>query len=178
MASDILTYSPSSVKLILVGYILTGVVSINVAWKGSKPFTTHRGIRGKHTRVYNPEQYATITVEVLQTSITNDILTSIVSQDRKTRSARLEFSIVDTSGSTKLQSTNCFVQGYPELTLSGDLTTRKWDFECLSFLDGASVGGNARQGFDILDPINGAIDYISGAGAEAWNFANDLTTIT
>ena len=178
MASDILTYSPSDVKLILCGYILTGVVSVSVAWKGAKPFTVIRGIRGKHTRVYNPDLYATVTVETLQTSITNDILTSIVTQDRKTGSARLEFSVVDTAGSTSFQSTQCFVSSFPDTTLTTDVGTYKWEFECLTFIDGTSVGGNARQGFDILDPINGAIDYISGAGAEAWNFANDLTTIT
>lgn len=163
MASDILTYSPSNVKLILCGYILTGVVSVNVAWKGAKPFTVIRGIRGKHTRVYNPDMYATITVETLQTSITNDILTSIVTQDRKTGSARLEFSIVDTSGSTKFQSTNCFVSSYPDTTLTNDISTYKWSFECLTFIDGTSVGGNARQGFDIMDSVNGAIDYLSGS---------------
>lgn len=169
MASDILTYSPSNVKIILCGYILTGVASINISWKGAKPFSTIRGIRGKHTRVYTPELYATVTVETLQTSITNDILTSILTQDRQTKSARLEFSIVDTSGSTAFQSTDCFVSSFPDVTLNNDLTTYKWEFECLTFIDGSSVGGNARQGFDIMDPVNGAIDYISGGVSNAVN---------
>lgn len=165
MASDVLTYSPSDVTIIVCGYILTGVVSVTLTWKGARPFTVHKGIRGKHTRVFNPDLYATVTVEVLQTSITNDVFTSILIQDRRLHSARIELSVNDKSGSTFYQSTEAFLGAYPEIGLSGDLQTRKWEIECLNFIDGG-VGGNARQGFDILDPVVGAIDYISGKGSD------------
>lgn len=168
MASNILTYSPSDVKLILCGYILTGIVSVTLQWKGARPFTVHRGIRGKHTRVFNPDLYATVTVEVLQTSITNDIFTSTLVQDRRNQSARLEFSVNDKSGTTFYQSTECFVGAYPDIGLSGELGTNKWEIECLDFIDGG-IGGNARQGFDLFDSASGAIDYISGKGSEFIN---------
>lgn len=172
MASDILTYCPADVKLVLCGYVLTGIVSVTLEWKGAKPFTVHRGIRGKHTRVYNPDLYASVTVEVLQTSITNDIFTSILVQDRRLQSARLEFAVNDKSGSTFYQSTDCFLGAYPNISLSGDLQTNKWVIECLDFFDGG-LGGNARQGFDILDSVNGAVDYISGKGSQLLDSAID-----
>ncbi len=165
MASNTLTYSPADVKLILCGYILTGIVSVTLQWKGAKPFIVHRGIRGKHTRVFNPDLYATVTVEVLQTSITNDIFTSTLVQDRRNQSARLEFSVNDKSGTTFYQSTECFVTAYPDIVLNGDIGTYKWEIECLDFIDGG-IGGNARQGFDLFDSAAGAIDYISGKGSE------------
>lgn len=165
MASNILTYSPADVKLILCGYILTGISSVTLQWKGAKPFRVIRGIRGKHTRVASPDLYATVVVEVLQTSITNDIFTSILSQDRLNQSARLEFTVNDTSGTTSYQSTECFIGAYPDISLTGDLQTYKWEIECLNFLAG-QIGGNARQGFDLFDSANGAIDYISGKGSE------------
>lgn len=168
MASDVLTYSPSDVTIIVCGYVLTGVVSVTLNWKGAKPFTVHRGIRGRHTRVYNPDLYATVTVELLQTSITNNIFTSILVQDRRLRSARIEFSVNDKSGSTFYQTSEAFLGAYPDIGLSGDLQTYKWEIECLDFFDGG-VGGNARQGFDVLDPVVGAIDYISGKGADYIN---------
>lgn len=168
MASNILTYSPADVKIIYCGYILTGIVSTTLAWKGAKPFTVHRGIRGRHTRVFNPDLYATVTVEVLQTSITNDIFTSTLVQDRRNQSARLEFSVNDKSGTTFYQSTECFLGSYPDIGLSGELGTYKWEIECLDFIDGG-IGGNARQGFDLFDSATGAIDYISGKGSEFIN---------
>ncbi|QYW06634.1 hypothetical protein uav_103 [Pseudomonas phage UAVern] len=165
MASDILTYSPADVKLILCGYILTGVVSVTLQWKGARPFRVIRGIRGKHTRVFNPDLYAVVVVELLQTSISNDIFTSILVQDRQNKSARLEFGVNDKSGTTSYQSSDCFIGAYPDVSFSGELTTYKWEIECLDFISGG-IGGNARQGFDILDSANGAIDYISGKGSE------------
>lgn len=178
MASDILTYSPSDVKILISGYTLTGVVSVSLNWKGSRPFTVHRGIRGKNTRVYNSDRYATVVVEVLQTSITNDIFSSILMQDSQNQSARLELAVKDTSGSTYYQSTECFVGAYPDIGLSGDVQTRKWEIECLNFLRGAgNIGGNARQGFDILDSVSGAIDYVSGKGTELLDSAIDAIPI-
>lgn len=165
MASNILTYSPADVKLILCGYVLTGILSVTLQWKGARPFRVVKGIRGKHTRVFNPDLYATVVVEVLQTSITNDIFTSILVQDRRNQSARLEFGVNDKSGTTFYQSTECFLGAYPDIGLSGDLQTYKWEIECLDFIDGG-IGGNARQGFDLFDSTKGAIDYISGKGSE------------
>lgn len=175
MASDILTYSPADVKLILCGYILTGIVSVTLQWKGAKPFKVVRGIRGNHTRVFNRDLYATVVVEVLQTSITNDIFTSTLVQDRRNKSARLEFSVNDKSGTTFYQSTECFIGSYPDISLSGDLQTYKWEIECLDFIDGG-IGGNARQGFDLFDSANGAIDYISGKGSEFIDSATSFIT--
>lgn len=161
MASNVLTYSPSDVKLILCGYQLTGVVSVKLEWKGARPMRVVRGLNGQNTRVFNKDLYATVSVEVLQTSITNDILTSILVQDRRLSSARLEFSVTDTRGSTFYQSTDAFVGAYPTIGLSGELETRVWEIECLNFIDGG-IGGNARQGFDVFDAAGGALDYLGG----------------
>ncbi|WPJ20665.1 baseplate protein [Pseudomonas phage vB_PF_Y1-MI] len=172
MASDVLTYSPSDVKLIVCGHVLTGVVSVTLEWKGSKPFTVYRGIRGRHTRVFSPDLYATVTVELLQTSITNDVFTSILTQDRLLQSARIEFSVNDKSGTTAYQTSEAFLSAYPDIGLSEVLQSRKWEIQCLDFLSGG-LGGNARQGFDILDPVSGAIDYISGKGSDLLDSAID-----
>ncbi|WYV99010.1 virion structural protein [Pseudomonas phage vB_PpuM-NoPa] len=167
MASNVLTYSPSDVKIILCGYVLTGIVSVTLKWKGTKPIRVVRGLNGQHTRVLNNDIQATVELEVLQTSITNDILSSIIAQDRRTQSARLEFSVSDTRGTTMYQSTDAFIGGWPEIGLSGELQTRKWEVECLSFIDGV-VGGNARQGFDVFDSVSGALGYLGEAASDVF----------
>lgn len=159
MAGDILTYAPSTVTLVLCGYVLTGVVSINLKWNSS-PFTVVRGIRGQHTRIGTKDRQATCCIEVLQTSITNDILSEILEQDTRNYSGRLEFSVKDASGTTQWATTQCFLRAWPDAGFDNTLQTRKWDIEVLSFISG-KIGGNARQGFDLLDSFNGAADYIT-----------------
>jgi hypothetical protein len=159
MAGDILTYAPSTVTLVLCGYVLTGVVSVSLQWKSS-PFTVRRGIRGQHTRTGSKDRQSTVTIEVLQTSITNDILSEILEQDTRNYSGRLEFSVKDASGTTQWATTQCFLRGWADASFSGEIQTRKWDIEILSFISG-KIGGNARQGFDLLDSFNGASDYIT-----------------
>lgn len=160
MAGDVLTYAPSDVTIVLCGYVLTGVVSISLQWKSS-PFTVRRGIRGQHTRTGNKDRQSTVTVEVLQTSITNDILSEILEQDTRNLSGRLELSVKDASGTTQWATTQCFLRAWPDASFTGELQTRKWDFEILSYISG-KIGGNARQGFDVLDSFNGAAEYVTG----------------
>lgn len=172
MAGDILTYAPSTVTLVLCGYVLTGVVSISLQWKSS-PFTVKRGIRGQHTRIGTKDRQSTCTIEVLQTSITNDILSEILEQDTRNYSGRLEFSVKDASGTTQWATTQCFLRAWPDASFSSAIETRKWDVEILSYISG-KIGGNARQGFDLLDSFNGAADYIT-TGAE--NISNSVSNV-
>lgn len=161
MAGDVLTYSPSSVSIILSGYTLTGIESVTLRWN-ARPFTVRRGIRGQHTRVFNRDLQATIVLEVLQTSITNDVLSQVLIQDRRTLSGRLELTVDDGSGTTSYQTTNCFLARYPDVVHKNGLVLRTWEIEVLDWTDG-SLGGNARKvGFDLFDSINGAVEYITG----------------
>lgn len=163
MANDILTYSPADVNIVLCGYTLTGVSSITLRWK-SRPFTVHKGIRGQHTRVYNSDLQATIVLDILQTSITNDILTDILVQDRRLKSGRLELQVKDVGGTTAYQTTDCFLAAYPDVKHHNGLELRTWEIEVLSWTDGG-LGGNAKEGIDLFDSINGAYDYLSGAAS-------------
>jgi hypothetical protein len=172
MAGDILTYAPSTVTLVLCGYVLTGVVSINLQWKSS-PFTVKRGIRGQHTRIGTKDRQSTCCIEVLQTSITNDILSEILEQDTRNYSGRLEFSVKDASGTTQWATTQCFLRAWPDAGFEAGLQTRKWDIEILSYISG-KIGGNARQGFDLLDSFNGAADYITEGAQNISDSVSDI----
>jgi hypothetical protein len=163
MANDILTYSPADVKIVLCGYEVTGVNSITLKWK-SRPFTVHKGIRGRHTRVFNTDLQATIVLEILQTSITNDILTSILAQDRRLQSGRLELQVKDVGGTTAYQTTDCFLTAYPDVKHHNGLELRTWEIEVLSWADGG-LGGNAKEGIDLFDSVEGAYNYLRGSAS-------------
>lgn len=163
MSGAVLTYDPSSVTIIICGYIIPGVVSVSLQWK-SAVFSTRKGIRGVHTRVYTPDRQATLVLEVLPTSIANDVFTEIVVQDAASHSGRLEVSLKDSSGTSRFSTTDAYMSTFPELSFNADgITTRKWEIEILSFDQNfGNIGGNASTGIDINDILSGALSSAKG----------------
>lgn len=165
----VLTYSPSDVKIIISGYTLTGVNSVTLSWN-TAPFTIRRGIRGNHTRVFNRDLSATLSIEVLQTSVTNDVLFQILAQDRSKKSARIDLVFADVSGRSLLQSQEAYVSAFPEVSYSSGFNTRKWTIEILSVTDGAITGAGAQSsdllsstfGADLLNNITGLTTDVAG----------------
>lgn len=163
MSGSVLTYDPNSVTIIVCGYIIPGLVSINLQWK-SEVFSVHRGIRGVHTRVYNPDRQATLVLELLPTSVANDVFTSIVLQDAANHAGLLEVSLKDTSGTSRFTTKNAYLHTFPDLAFNAEgIITRKWEIEILSFvLASGNIGGNASNGIDITDILSGALSSAEG----------------
>lgn len=158
MSAPVLTYAPSDVTIILCGYTLGGIISVELQWN-SRPFTFHRGIRGVHTRTFNKDMNATIRLECQQTSVTNDVLSQIITQDRRNKSARLDVVVKDTGGTTMYQANQAYIPAYPSVKLSKGFENRVWEIEVFDFTD-VSVGGNSRAGFDLFASVQGAIDFL------------------
>lgn len=153
------TYKPSDISLILAqNYRVTGIVSMSLSFPKEK-FKIIPGIRGQNIRVRNRDTSCTLTVELLQTSIGNDVLSDIVSQDLITGRGRLEVLIADQSGTTSIQSSNAYVSSFPETTYSNDLTTRTWQITMLN-TNAIVIGGNSTTRPKFLEQ---AIGYIGGA---------------
>lgn len=164
MSGSVLTYDPSSVIISVAGWILPGVVSVSLNWK-SEVFSVRKGIRGEHTRVYNQDRQATLVVEVLPTSITNDVFTSIVLQDAANHAGLLDpVMLKDNSGTSRFTTSQAYIHTFPDLTFNSDgLVTRKWEIEILSFVTASgNIGGNASNGVDINDILSGALSSAKG----------------
>jgi len=160
MSGSVLTYDPSSVTIVICGFVVPGLVSISLQWK-SEVFTPVKGIRGQHTRVYNKDRYATLQLELLPTSIANDVFSDIVLQDALYKTGRLEVMLKDTSGTSRFTTTDAYFKAFPELSFNAEgITTRKWEVDILSFVSNSgNVGGNASNGIDITDILSGAGEY-------------------
>ena len=158
MSGSVLTYDPSSVTIVVCGYIIPGLVSVTLQWK-SAVFHTRKGIRGVHTRVYTPDRNATLILEVLPTSVANDVFTDIVLQDAAAHSGRLEVMMKDTSGTSRFTTTDCYIPTFPEMSFNAEgVQTRRWEIEILSFVQNSgNIGGNAQNGIDITDILSGAL---------------------
>lgn len=156
--SSVLTYTPSDVIILVEAYSLTDLVNINLTFN-AEAFSMVRGIRGQNTRRQSFDTSATLTIEVLQTSITNDVLTDLLVADRISQSSRIYVSLKDNSGLTDISSTEAFVSSSPVVTYSNELTTRVWNIHMLNTV--ATVRGNAK-------PLP---DLFGSAG----NFLGDIT---
>jgi len=169
MAAQVLTYSPSDVKLIISGYTLGGIMSISFRWT-TPPFRMVRGIRGRNTRVYNQDRSAVIEIEVQQTSVTNDVLSSIVLLDYAQKAARLDLALSDNSGRTLIQTAEAYVTTLPDITYSSGFNVRRWTFEILEVTDG-TITGAANQDSDFFSSFAGAdlLNKAAGIGKDALN---------
>lgn len=155
MAFEVYTYSPSEVVLDISGYIITGFDRISVN-RNSPPFRMMKGIRGLNTRVRNRDTSCTITVDILQTALANDVLSELITRDLESNSIRLNLSLTDTLGSSKIESSNAYIENFPQTTFANDIEYRRWTITCLS-TDFYNVGGNAKLGGNAFtDAVGGA----------------------
>ncbi len=141
----IYTYKPSEVVLSVCEYVLPGLTDISVDWSSEK-FSVIKGIRGKHTRVKTLDTSCTITISVSQTSVTNDVLSSIVSKDGSVEGeeqalANLSIFLKDAEGKTSFASDECFISQFPSIYFNDSLQDRQWIIHCLSTYD-VVVGSN------------------------------------
>ena len=152
MAFEVGTYSPSEINLNISGYRITGFDRISVL-RNSPSFHIVKGIRGKNSRTRNRDTSCTITVDVVQTSIVNDVLSRILEEDLRTNSARLSLDLTDDLGSSKIKSEECFIQGYPEVLYSNSISYHRWTLVCLSTTL-FRIGGNTKlQGSAFDTPV-------------------------
>ena len=140
--SKVFTYSPKEVQLTFGGYTVTGWQSISIA-RSVDAYKPIRGIRGKHTRVKNADTSCMITLPLLQTSMSNDVLSRIHELDIANGTGRIELTLSDLKGTSVFNSVEAYIVGYPEVTYSGEFEYRQWRIFCQT-TGSYTVGGNAQ----------------------------------
>lgn len=161
MARETRTYSPDKVSLIISGYVVSGITEMSLEFN-TDAFIIQRGIRGQNSRSYNSDSSARLTVEVLQTSPTNDILFQIVKQDRGNKSARLDLVLSDLSGHTILQSDSAYIANYPNIRLSSGFNPRVWTFDMLRITDSNFTGATTGPDSIFSDVGNRIVSAVTG----------------
>lgn len=154
------TYSPSDVKLVIGGYTIAGWDNLTIA-RRSQGFVTIPGIRGKHTRVPTGDSSATITVSLIQTSPSNDVLSAIHDLDLIEGTGRISLTLSDLSGRSVFNSVEAYITGYPDVTFSGQFEYRTWTIFCQT-TDTHYIGGNTKPETTLADTILGGLSGIAG----------------
>lgn len=148
---NVYTYNPADVYLIVAGYICTGWNKITIS-RSSPTFKIIKGINGKNTRVQTDDTSATITLDCMQLSDTNDIFSQIHALDIENGGARLDIMLVDKSGTSVYRSEEGFIEGYPQATYADSIGYTSWTIHCLS-MDEYVVGGNIQPDNDVINQV-------------------------
>jgi len=149
--SEISTYSPESVLLILGGAALTGWNSISIS-RDADQFNVIKGIRGKHTRSRNYDNSATIVLELPFSSDWNYILSQIVTQDSQSATGRCEILLKDNSGNSIFKTTQAYVRKFADVTFDATISSRIWSIQCLD-VDVYTVGGSTSPAASLVSNV-------------------------
>lgn len=149
--SEISTYSPESVLLILGGAALTGWNSISIS-RDADQFNVIKGIRGKHTRSRNYDNSATIVLELPFSSDWNYILSQIVTQDSQSATGRCEILLKDNSGNSIFKTTQAYVRKFADVTFDATISSRVWIIQCLD-IDVYTVGGSTSPAASLVSNV-------------------------
>lgn len=158
--SSVMTYTPKDVKLQIEGYTVPGIVNMSLEWR-VPPFKIVDGIRGVTSRVRNYNSSAVLSVEVLQTSVANDLLSQLVELDMSTGQARVSVKLTDLSGSLSLQSDQSFIMTRSNVELSNSFNNRTWQIALLDVYH-VDILGNSLSAKSIYDAGSKFLDqYIN-----------------
>lgn len=154
------TYSPTDVKLIVGGYPIAGWESISIS-RTVAGFQTIQGIRGKDTRSRNTKSSAIITIPILMTSDSNDVLSYIHELDLEQGTGRIVLTLKDNSGRSLFTSNEAYIRSYPETVFSASAEYRSWEIYCQT-TETFVVGGNSKPVTSIFDnALNSATNFVS-----------------
>lgn len=150
-SSQVNTYSPDSVELVISGYKVFGWDKISIA-RNNPGFTPYKGIRGKDSRDRNISTSATLSLSVASTCPVNTVLSYVHELDLQYGTGRLEITLLDNSGMSKFFTNEAYITAYPVASFSGDTEYRVWNIYCQTTKEW-TLGGNTKPTTPLFDKI-------------------------
>lgn len=137
-------YDPNRVAISLAGIPMSGFADGNFLEVSyiSDQFTDVVGTDSEVSRSKTGDGRATITIRLMQTSPTNDLLSALVNSDLSTDGGAGvgAFLVTDKSGNTVLRAENAWIKKIPDVAFGRESQERAWTImtdKLISF-----VGGN------------------------------------
>lgn len=136
------TFDPKSVLVNIGGANISGFtdgefLSITA---DNQQFTKVVGADGFTTRVKSNNYNGTLTLTLSQSSFSNDVLSGYLNLDRISNLGIVTILIKDMSGRTTLFSAQGWIQQFPDVTYSNEISNRAWTFDLVDI--DIFIGGN------------------------------------
>ena len=159
---NLATYAPDEVVVIIsqpssgISTRVTGFMEdsfINIA-RDTDSWTHTTGADNLATRVYSANDSAKITLAVMQSSNSNDVLNALWSRDRSLKNSQGLFTILvsDKSGRSVYSSTEAYIGKIPDSVFGNGVNGREWVVNCTKLTH--SVAGNSLVSPEIVEILN------------------------
>ena len=128
------TYAPHEVSVIFGATILSGYMTgtfIEVA-RNEKLFNQTVGVDGEGADVKSNNKSGTVKVTLMQTSLTNQALSTIHAADEISNAGVYPLTIKDNNGFDLHFSPGCRLEGPPDAPYADNIESREWTFICAS----------------------------------------------
>lgn len=125
------TYDPKSYKVTYGTYVLSGFASdtkVMVEFNEAA-WSTQIGVDGEDSRTKSNNRSGKITVRLMQTSPSNDILSGLAEQDRMLSDAALPLQVEDINGNTIHLCENAWIEKIPNAEYGINAGPREWVFQ-------------------------------------------------
>lgn len=136
------TYSPKKVQVIVGSHICTGYAkgSFVVVEKKEDDFTTEVGSDGEGARTQSADESGSVTITLMQTSASNDVLSELRDADKISGAAVFPLMIKDGSGRTIVIAAEAWIRKVPNSDFADQKTDRAWIIDSAILIH--KLGGN------------------------------------
>lgn len=136
------TYSPKKVQVIVGNHVCTGLAkgSFVVVEKKEDDFTTEVGSDGEGARTQSADESGSVTITLMQTSASNDVLSGLRDADKASGAAVFPLMIKDGSGRTIVTAAEAWIRKVPNSDFSDQKTDRPWIIDSAILIH--KLGGN------------------------------------
>ena len=137
-------YDAKDVTIIWNGIIVEGYADgtfVSVA-RDNPSFNKIVGSDGEGARAQSNDRSGTITLTLMQTSITNDLFSSAIAVDEQTGDGVGPFLMKDQNGTTLCEAQTAWLQKPADQTFAREIETREWIIETTDLV---IFGGGASQ---------------------------------
>ncbi len=122
------TYIPKKILVIVGGVPISGFAedSMVKTVRDEDTFAKKVGVDGEVSRSQNHNRSGTVTITLMQTSPSNDVLSGFAALDELTGAGVVPVLIKDLSGTSTFFSSSCWVKKPPEGAYGKEVGNREW----------------------------------------------------
>jgi hypothetical protein len=138
-------YDPNQVSVILGGQAISGYADgtfIKVE-RNEQAWNLKVGVDGEGARAKNNNTSGKITITLMQSSASNDVLSGFALADESSGAGTFPALVLDHNGTSKITALTMWVQKFANLEDAKEITMREWVLETDALV--MLVGGNNQQ---------------------------------